>query len=315
MTYWWASTVYEAFAITGVPIFLMLSGALLLQPSKVNEPIRVLLKKRLTRIGVAFAFWGAIYFIWSYFADHTAITVSSVIQGLLTGPYPHFWFLYLIAGFYLITPILRPIVAYAELKTLRYFVILWFLGVAGVPIFQMVTGFGVNNDLFAVGGYIGYFILGYYLTKVKLRSATTYFLMYVGIMVLTVFGTLFMNFPFHALGQYYFFFYTTSANVIAAATVLFIILIKAPADWPGKDHPRVGRVVHAISCNTLPIYLFHVIVLYTLERGYLFGFKLSITTAANPRAEIPFAAVVTLLITLALVVLMKKVPILKKLIG
>ena len=42
---WWSSTIYESLVIMGVPLFVMLSGALLLQPSKVNEPIKVFLKK------------------------------------------------------------------------------------------------------------------------------------------------------------------------------------------------------------------------------------------------------------------------------
>ena len=59
---WLSQTIYNSLAIMGVPLFIMLSGALLLQPSKVNEPIKVFLRKRLARIGIAFVFWSVIYF-------------------------------------------------------------------------------------------------------------------------------------------------------------------------------------------------------------------------------------------------------------
>ncbi|MBE3116138.1 hypothetical protein IMZ68_02955 [Candidatus Bathyarchaeota archaeon] len=34
LTVWWSTTIYGALVIMGVPLFVMLSGALLLQPAK-----------------------------------------------------------------------------------------------------------------------------------------------------------------------------------------------------------------------------------------------------------------------------------------
>jgi surface polysaccharide O-acyltransferase-like enzyme len=122
-----------------------------------------------------------------------------------------------------------------------------------------------------------------------------------------------LAFPFHSIGKYFFFFDSLTVNVIVASIGLFLILSKYPPTWPGPHHPIIGKVVHAISQNTLPLYLFHMIILLSLQRGY-FGFKLSLTTL-NPFIEIPLTATVTLFISLALILLMKKVPILRKLIG
>jgi surface polysaccharide O-acyltransferase-like enzyme len=68
-----------------------------------------------------------------------------------------------------------------------------------------------------------------------------------------------------------------------------------------------------VSENTLPIFLFHALILEALERGF-FGFTLSVQVF-NPIYEIPLATLVSFFITLGLVVLMKKVPILRTLIG
>src|SRR5208283_3270421 len=101
-TYWWTAVVYKSLALPCVPLFVMLSGALLLQPVKVNEPIRVFLKKRLIRIGLAFAFWTAIYTVWSFYVSHIPVTLGNVGQAVLYdlfgGAYYQFWFIYLIAG-------------------------------------------------------------------------------------------------------------------------------------------------------------------------------------------------------------------------
>lgn len=297
----------------GVPLFIMLSGALLLQPSKVDEPIRVFLKKRLSRIGIAFVFWSVIYFAWSYYVNHAALTVNSVIQSFLSGgAYKQFWFIYLIMGLYLITPILRVVVAHADKRILRYLIILWFIAATLIPLFRLITGFAVDDNLFVFGGFIGYFVLGIYLIGIDVKTKTLKKLLVAGI-ISTVIGLYLMAFPFHSLGQYFFFTFITSANVVLASVAAYMLLGKYPKDWPKNSHPRLRRLTHAISANTLPIFFFHVIVLETLNKGLL-GFKISLLEM-SPVVEIPLATVVTLFLTLGLILLMKKVPILKTLIG
>jgi surface polysaccharide O-acyltransferase-like enzyme len=314
--YWWTAVVYKSLALSCVPLFVMLSGALLLQPSKLNEPIRVFLKKRISRIGLAFAFWSAVYLAWGFYVTHYPVTLASVGQGILrglfTGPYYQFWFIYLIVGLYLITPVLRVIVAHGSTRILQYLIVLWFLGVAIVPILQIASGLTLDSTVFVIGGWVGYFILGTYLQKVKLCSSILYGALILGF-VWTIFGVWLMSYPLNSMGQNYFFFDYLTANVIIGSAALFMILIKFRPDWPGNNSTIASRIVGAISKNTLPIFLFHVIILESLELG-IFGFKLSFTTL-NPIIEIPLITVLTLFVTLGLVLLMRKVPVLKKLIG
>ena len=314
--YWWTAAGYKSLTLSCIPLFVMLSGALLLQPSKINEPIKFFLRKRANRIGLAYAFWSAVYLAWGFFVNQIPVTFYNVVQGtvkgLFTGPWYHFWFLYLIVGLYLITPILRAVVAYITQNLLRYLIILWFLGVAVVPLLQLISGYSLNNNLFIFGGWTGYFVLGIYLQKKRLRSSILYGLFFLGL-IWTISSSWYMHFFVHSLEQEYFFFDYLTANVIVASVALFMILIRFKADWPGRNYPRIRQVILAISKNTLPIYLFHVIVLESLQRGYL-GFKLSLTII-NPVIGIPLITVVTFLITFGLVLIMKKVPLLKKMIG
>jgi surface polysaccharide O-acyltransferase-like enzyme len=317
-TYWWTAVVYKSLALSCVPLFVLLSGALLLQPAKLNEPIRVFLRKRLSRIGLAFAFWSVVYTAWSFYVHIPKIPVTlsnisgAALYDLFSGAYYQFWFIYLIVGLYLITPILRVIIAYGNLRVIRYLILLWFVGVAVVPIIQLASGYTLNSLVFVIGGWVGYFVLGSYLQRIKLRSAILYGLLII-CFVWTLFGIWLMNYPFSGLQQNFFFFDYLTANVIIGSAALFMILLKFRPDWPGSNHKITSRVAQAISKNTLPIFLFHVIILESFERGF-FGFTLSVTTL-NPIIEIPLITALTLFVTLGLVLLMRKVPVLKKLIG
>jgi surface polysaccharide O-acyltransferase-like enzyme len=69
----------------------------------------------------------------------------------------------------------------------------------------------------------------------------------------------------------------------------------------------------AISENTLGIYLFHMMIIYTLQNGLL-GVTLNGNTI-NSIVGIPLMVAVVLLVCLAVFVPLKKVPVLKRLIG
>jgi surface polysaccharide O-acyltransferase-like enzyme len=311
--YWWASTIYNSIARVAVPLFVILSGALLLQPNKVKEPIRVFLKKRLLRIGLAFVFWSIVYFAWRAFVLGQTLTLQVIVKDLVGGgAYYHFWFLYLIAGLYLATPILRYITAYADRRILRYLLVLWIAAVAVMPLILLVTDLGVNGYFFIFAGWVGYYIMGIYLQKIHVRRALLYALLAVGYTA-TIVAAWIMAFPAHYKEQYYFFFDSLTLNVIAASVGLYLLLCRFPANWPGEKRRVFGRFVRAVTRNTLPIYLLQLIVMETLQRGYL-GFTLSLTVL-NPIIEIPLQVVATLLITLGLVLAMDRVPILNKLIG
>jgi len=119
---------YDSIARSAVPLFVMLTGALLLQPNKVDEPLGVFFKKRWNRIGINVIFWGAIFFAWDFLVRGQSLSVVSILQGVFAGPYVHFWYVYILIGLYLITPLLRVVVAHADWRIIRYFLIIWFIG-------------------------------------------------------------------------------------------------------------------------------------------------------------------------------------------
>ena len=104
---WWSTTVYNSIAEPCVPLFVMLTGALLLQPYKVEEPLRVFFKKRLWRIGLPFLFWGLVYFVWSvspYSVYHVPLNLQSVVRPYLRVHTISFGICICLLGFILLRP-------------------------------------------------------------------------------------------------------------------------------------------------------------------------------------------------------------------
>jgi surface polysaccharide O-acyltransferase-like enzyme len=311
VTLWWIVNIYTSLSRAGCPLFVMLTGALLLQPTKAGEPLKVFFKKRLNRIALPFLFWGAAYFAWRFFVYGEALSADSIFQDLLTSPYLHFWFLYMLAGLYLITPVLRLVIAHADQKILQYILVVWFLGVAIMPLFGLFAGYSLNSMVFLVPVWIGYYIMGAYALKVRVCPSALYVLWAWGLAI-TVLGTYFVV---GTIGQRVnqFFYEYSSFSMIAVSVALFLLLASVPSKVVENRFPRGNRVLHLISENTLFIFLFHVMVLEALQKGF-FGFQISLATM-NPFLEVPLLTALTLLICLAVIYPLKKIPLVKKIIG
>ena len=309
---WWTVNIYDSLARCSVPLFIITSGFLLLEASKLKELNSVFLKKRVLRIIPPLIFWAAIYFAWRYFADGESITMATIYNDLLSGnEYFQFPFLYLLFGLYLITPILRPAIAYSSKKTVKYIIILSFTGVAVASFINLFIFFNLAPSLFIFGSFVGYFVLGVYLPKLNIKPYKLYGL-FIGGFVWTAVGTWIL--ALKNGGQLNQFFYDYSQlNVIMMSIAVFLLLLRLPPQLLEKRFSKTNKLLNLIGRNSLAIYLFHVIVLLTLQRGWL-GLKISVTTL-NPILEIPLISIITLAICLAVIVPLKRVPYLKRLIG
>lgn len=308
--HWWTENIYNSLARPSVPLFILLSGSLLLQPSKI-EPLSNFFKKRFKRIGLPFLFWGIAYFAWRFFVNNEVLTLKSILQGILIGPYYHFWFLYMLVGLYLITPILRVIVAYSDRRLLGFFLLLWFLGVAVAPLLSLSDSYILDTNVFVILGWVGYYLLGVYILQMRLRSLFLVIVLILGL-TCTAIGTYFMTAFFGGARSYFFYDYL-SADVILTSIALFQLLRTFSPIWLETHSPRISWLLHQIGQNTLPIYLFHVMILESLQKGY-FGFKISVTTL-NPAIEIPIIAMLTLFICLGAISILNRIPFLKNAIG
>ncbi len=301
VVHWVTWDIFESVAWVGVPFFIMISGVLLLNSSKVDEPLKVFFKKRWKKIGLPVLFWGVTYFLWNIFVDKSSFSTNFVIKSVMNWPYFQFWYIYMLIGLYLATPVLRVLVTNMTRKVFTYLMILWFTALILQPVFHL---YGQSNlDYFFVfSGYLGCYLFGAYLREVKLKSAILYGLLALGLTSsilgnYLITGFIGEKFNYFVLGN-------MTANTIVTSAALFLILTRIT---------YTNRLFNFVSKNTLTIYLSHVMVLEAFEKGY-FGFVISAATL-NLAVEIPLLTAATLLGTTLIVVLpMKKMPLLNKLI-
>ncbi|TRO48821.1 hypothetical protein E2P60_00370, partial [Candidatus Bathyarchaeota archaeon] len=214
-------------------------------------------------------------------------------------------------GLYLLTPVLRVLVAYIKRRTFNFLLMLWFLGTAIVPILSLFTDYRLNSNVFILTGWLGYFLMGAYSLKTRVRSEVLYATLGLGL-VWTTIGTYIIV---GTIGerQSQFFYDAYSFSMIGVSVALFLILSTVSVERVEKRFPKGSRLLSLISQNTIPIYLFHIMILEALQNGFL-GFQISLATM-NPVLEIPLITAVTLLICLAIIYPLKKVPFVKRIIG
>jgi len=166
---WWLSTAAYTACRWAVPLFIMLSGALLLDPSK-DEPVGTFYRRRLWRVGIPTIFWSAFYLGWRAWYQEKPTDFDWILNSLAIGaPYPHLYFLYLLAGLYLVTPYLRLFLRHATRRQQLAAVILAFGVGLGDKLVRCWFGGGVNVFWMFVP-YLGYYLAGWYLRDITLDA-------------------------------------------------------------------------------------------------------------------------------------------------
>ncbi len=304
--------VYAAAGFLGVPLFVMLSGVLLLDPAKADEPLGVFYKKRFLHIGLPMIFWTIAYFLWGYYIHGTELTPSSIFSGLLSGSYVHLWFLYLLIGLYFVTPVLRIIVKHLDRQKFTLFLAVWFIGTVFEPFMKIfLPNVGFNPVMFVFTGWAGTFLLGVYLLNRRVSSWKLCLCVIAGLLIAVIGDGVA---PLFAGAQATGFFHEyLSFSIILASAGVFLLLAAVPKSKVENDNSTISRFVNWVGKNTLGIYLVHIMVLETLEAGYL-GLTVNMSTV-SPIIEIPLITAITFVLTVAIVYALKKVPYVHKVLG
>jgi surface polysaccharide O-acyltransferase-like enzyme len=152
-----------------VPSFVMISGVIFLNKDK-ELTIHKLLRKYVLRIilalfvvGIPFAFM-EIFFNAHYQFNIAQIELSllNVFEGKL---WDHMWYLYMIAGLYLLLPLFKSFTDHAFRKTLEYIIIVLFIFTSIVPTFQNMSSFNFGIYIPVNSIFVFYLLLGHYIHR------------------------------------------------------------------------------------------------------------------------------------------------------
>lgn len=311
---WKVFVAFDSISRWGVPVFVMLSGALLLTK---DIPIRKLYSKYIPRLAVSFFVWSALYasvysvvklvleaepLSFRYIAVHS-------VTGLL-----HLWFIPMLIGLYMCIPIFRHLIR-SEACT-KYYLSLSFIFAFLIPqVYKIANDFiggsiaeliGVFNDLSSemdmsvVLGYAFYFVLGYLLWKTdisKKQRSIVYILGIAGFLstvLLSVSGSLKNDTPVDYYGNF-------TVNVFLEAVSVFIWF-----KYNVRGNVRTNKYVEFLSKYSFGVYLVHVFVRDTLS---VFGIH---SLAFSPVISVPCISVLIFIISYVISFIINKIPVLNK---
>lgn len=167
-TDWWTCLFVDSATRWAVPVYIMLSGALLLDPARTETPGEFY-SKRLARLGVPVLVWSA-FFMWFSVAYTGWRTTDQVWHDLAMGkPYAHLHFVFRIAGLYAFTPMLRVFLQHATRAMVTQTALILLLLSAANSVAESFMHTELNVFL-RFAPFLGYFLLGYLLRDARLTK-------------------------------------------------------------------------------------------------------------------------------------------------
>ena len=295
----------------GVPVFVMISGALFL-PKEI--PTKTLYTKYIARMAIAYVVWSAFYAVADalgsmIFVEEYHTTLIEIIGNFISGAI-HLWFLPMIIGLYICIPLIKQLIQ--NDKSIKYFLILsiifCFIKTQIVLIannllsgnvqiiFENVNTVFRHFNINLVFGFVSYFILGFYLNK---KHRTIIYTLGVAGLVLTPLLNLFASINAGKLSEA--FYSENSVNVLLMSVAVFVWF-----KYNVKGSRRYNKIIIRLSKYSFGAFLVHIFILQVLKA---IGFS---SETIHPVFSVPatliFATVVSYLISMVL----NKIPVIKK---
>lgn len=269
---WQIADAWDGLFRFGVPIFVMISGAVFLEK---EVDIRRLYTHNIARLLVIYFVWSGIYGLYdcrNY--DLREAGWKTVVKEIATGRY-HLWFLPMIVGIYMLLPILRSWVKNAEKKNIQYFLFLFFLlKILMFTLSAFRNDFAVRylleltgrEELAMVCSYLGYFLWGYYIAHYGIGKRWHKFL-YAGVIpsaLLNILSDRYLSIRAGEPTGLVYDSYGLFTFVIVTALFLFFSQVMSGVSY-GK---RSAAVIRELSADTLGVYVMHIGLMEILaERG------------------------------------------------
>ncbi len=303
-SYWLIADFFNALSRFGVPVFVMITGALLLNR---DYELGDFLRKRLGRIFPPFIFWSVVYILYSWynedivFTDNTSANIILVLHQFKYGAYYHLWYVYMLIGLYFIIPILSKFVRNASEKEVLYFLLLWFVVMAISQ--PYLARYNPQIDLHYITGYIGYLVLGHYLAFKQFpawMNVRWFGILFLVSLSVIIAGTYFASMAGKGLSTL--FYEPISPTIVLLSGSAFMIGKLANL----KLSPKLKKARDLAGSYTFGIYLSHALIL-TIFDDPDYGININYKLCA-PFLSIPLTALLVYCSSLLLVWVISKIP-------
>ena len=236
-----ATETCEHLLMWAVPMFLMVTGALLLQESR-RIDLKKLFGKYIRRIALALVCFTLLFQVLDYINGDVDSVFKGWLSNLLQGhSWAHMWYLYLMLGIYLMIPFYRMISARADLKMIWFLIGVIVLFVSLLPLIEFAgfeNGFYIPTSII----YPVYVFAGYALYEKNMDP--------VWAALILIVSTAMIVFLSIVAGEYEIFGYD-SIFVVAQSIALYSLLLRLRL----PD----GGFLRALDDCGFGIYLIHMI--------------------------------------------------------
>lgn len=310
---------FDSLSRIAVPMFVMLSGSLILNENK-NYTIQKMIQKS-ARVGVILYSWSlfyAIFLVIGRLVLDKSTSITEFISQFINGEY-HLWYLFMAIGLYLITPVLKKIVKKENIKIVKYFIVLSIFFQFFTPILDLLLNHYIGNYIekynlaqkyfhkfYIFTGYTTYYVLGWFITNEPLSKKQSNLLYALGILgfIITFLGVQYFT-PKISMA-YEVFYSNLSINILLYSVAAFHFLYS----HINKASMKLKNHIKTISDLSFGVYLIHVFFLISISKI----FSLLNITIINATMDITIRFVMTSVLSILSIYILKCIPMLRKLV-
>lgn len=309
---WTSALLLDGLVRWCVPVFVMVTGALLLNTDSAAPSLEALKKtfiKRLTRLVIIYFSWSIVYSAVDVLS-HGWNGISAFVSSVILGKY-HMWYLVMLSGLYLVSPALEYLLSN---RAIAKFTAIVCIGISNIQTLLPIFPFSKPlQDAFAnlslEMGYTGYYLFGALIihrNAIKKTNKNTFFIAVCSCIV-TAGLVLLTSYSSKALDETCldYFFPLTTVSSISLFSVLSRTRIDARhAKLSTRKKVLLKAITHCAESG-MGIYVSHVLVLNLLLPQLLrAGFNVPTLVF------IPVTTILIYLLCLLFVGLLRKIPVL-----
>lgn len=314
---WAVSNFYHGINRFAVASFIMISGCLYLDQKRTWN-LKRLWKRNILPIAVAYIFWQVFYAVYRIITNGTLAKGSKAVlvkfMVYISKSYFHLWYLPMLIGLLIITPMLWEIVNSTRGKQWEEYMIVLFLVFQILPYtvnyFPLPWKEHVMNILQTVQpemvtGYIGYFVLGHYLSHYEISKKLEYLVYVLGVItILAAIGLCYIasqkaGKPIQSFYENY----TMAGFFWGTSFFLFFKNHLSKIKWSERQE----TIICYLGSCTFGIYLIHALIRNILHRAGIDSMMIGNTVIA-----IPIVIALIFMVSLIAVMIIKKIPVVGK---
>lgn len=269
--------ILNAIARVSVPMFVMISGAMLLGEHK-HYTFPQIFKKYVFRILVVYVAWSMIYAVISILPEIGSYAgfemIKQFIYRTIQGPV-HFWYLIMLVGLYLIIPFVNAIIKERKLEEAFILIAIIFIilkSLKEVIVIDTVELYLLYLNFNFTVGYVVYFVLGHYIKTYTLSKTFKTIIYVLGLAsFIFTFGMTWI-FILDSKAVYDGFFGYLRPNILFSSIAVFVLLKDLLETYEPSANAK--RLIQFLGEHNFGVFISHLIFVSIVGQLGLLDFNI-----------------------------------------